>query len=507
MSERTIVVGAGIAGLSTALALGNCLVLTRPGFGSSELAQGGIAAAVGEHDDPPAHAADTLAVAAGIAERRVAEAIAAEAPERIRWLEDLGARFDRDPDGRLVLGREAGHRRRRVVHADGDATGAEVMRTLTSAIERRTDVTVLAGWDLVDLLRADDEVAGVVALDPDGVAVALAASAVVLATGGIGAAYLHTTNPPEVAGDGLAVAARAGARLADLEFVQFHPTALAIDADPVPLLTEALRGEGAILVDEAGHRFMPDVHPDAELAPRDVVARAIATRIRDGARVFLDATDAVGRAFPARFPTVWSAATAAGIDPRTEPMPGTPAEHYHMGGIATDLEGRTSLRGLWAAGEVASTGLHGANRLASNSLLEGMVVGAHVAASIRDANRSIPRTTLSAPAGVFDVTRPGDPARTRADRATLWDHVGIVRDAEGLRTAISRFDRPPALDLRGRNLPLVGRLIAEAALARRESRGAHHRTDHPHPDPAMARRSFTDPLPAPTAPVRMRDAA
>ena len=505
MSERTIVVGAGIAGLTTALTLSNCVVLTRPGFGSSELAQGGIAAAVGEHDTPPAHAADTLAVAAGIAEDHVAATITAEAPERIRWLQDLGARFDRDADGRLALGREAGHRRRRIVHADGDATGAEVMRTLTAAVQRRADITVLEGWDLVDLLRTDDGVAGVVALDPAGSAIALAASAVVLATGGIGAAYLHTTNPPEVAGDGLAAAARAGARLADLEFVQFHPTALAVAADPLPLLTEALRGEGAVLIDDTGRRFMPDIHPRAELAPRDVVARAISARIRGGARVFLDATDAVGRAFPERFPTVWAAATGAGIDPRSEPMPVTPAEHYHMGGIATDADGRTSLPGLWAAGEVASTGLHGANRLASNSLLEGMVVGAHVATSIRSAGRSMPTTTLHAPVGAFDVTRPTGGAST--DRETLWDHVGIVRDADGLTTAISRFDRPPGSDLRSRNLPLVGRLIAEAALARRESRGAHHRTDHPHPDPSMARRSFTEPAPASTAPVRLRNAA
>jgi len=504
MTAPVIVVGGGIAGLSVALGLGECIVLTRPGAGSSELAQGGIAAVVDPADDPADHAADTLRVSGGIGDPAAASTVTAAAAERIAWLVDLGARFDRDPTGRLTLGREAGHGRRRIVHATGDATGAEVMRALEAAVADHPDITVLEGWELVDLAVAGDGVAGVVALDRTGEPVVLPAAAVVLATGGLGAAYLRTTNPPEVTGDGLAVAARAGVTLADLEFVQFHPTALAVDADPVPLLTEALRGEGAILVDETGHRFMPEVHPDAELAPRDIVARAIAARIAAGHAVFLDATRAVGEVFPTRFPTVWASARRAGIDPRVEPLPVTPTEHYHMGGIATDLDGRTSLPGLWAVGEVGCTGLHGANRLASNSLLEGMVLGARAAVSIRTARRDGNASAARVPQDAFAVTRGDDPDTIRRLRTAMWERVGIVRDDTGLRSALATFAGIEGSSLRTRNLPLVGRLIAGAALARTESRGAHFRADHPHPDPTMAHRSFVTPVPAPTRTVALR---
>src|SRR5690606_29997999 len=413
---RAVVVGSGIAGLSTALGLERAVVLTRGplGSGSSRHAQGGIAAALAPDDSPAEHALDTLAVSAGLADPDVARAVAEAAAGRVGWLRTLGARFHLDAHGRLSLGREAGHRTRRVAHAGGDATGAEVMRALVAAVEARDDIEVLEGCELVDLVRHGTRVAGVLARTRDGGFAAVLAPAVVLATGGIGGLYARTTNPVEVTGEGLAVAARAGAELADLEFVQFHPTALAVDADPVPLLTEALRGEGAILMDDRGERFMLAEHPDAELAPRDVVARAIWRRRMAGREVYLDARAAVGAEFPQRFPSVWRTAQRYGLDPRIEPLPVTPAEHYFMGGIVTDLAGRTSLPGLWAVGEAAATGLHGANRLASNSLLEGMVLGAAASRSIKEAAlASSPSAGLEVPAGALAASAAAD-GRIRA---------------------------------------------------------------------------------------------
>lgn len=499
---RAVVVGSGIAGLSAALGMGDCVVLTRGelGSGSSRHAQGGIAAALASDDSPADHALDTLAVSAGLADAGAARAIAEAAAGRIDWLRVLGARFDLDEQGRLALGREAGHRARRVAHAGGDATGAEVMRTLAAAVDSRPDIDVLAGWELVDLVRSGRRVAGVLARRPDGGLAVVLAPAVVLATGGIGGLYARTTNPVEVTGDGLAAAARAGAELADLEFVQFHPTALDVDADPAPLLTEALRGEGAVVIDDRGERFMLGEHPDAELAPRDVLARAIWRRgTVDGRKVYLDARDAVGAAFPRRFPSVWRTAQRFGLDPRVEPLPVTPAEHYFMGGIATDLEGRTSFPGLWAVGEVGATGLHGANRLASNSLLEGMVVGAAAARSVAAVTApSAPAAGLEVPVGALGAPAEGDGRAAATVRALMWEHVGLVRDAGGLAHAISELERLEAFaGASDRNMLLVARLIAAAALARTESRGGHWRADHPHADPRQQCRRFVRPDPAP----------
>ncbi len=372
-----LVVGSGVAGLSTALGLGESIVVSAGPLGSTWWAQGGIAAAVGGDDRPDLHARDTMAVSGGIAVRDAVDILTDGGPAAIERLRDLGARFDISPSGDIALAREAGHQRRRVIHAEGDRTGYEVMRTLTEAVLDRPSIETLEGWRALDLVRADQRIVGLVVADPQGNREVIEAPAVVLATGGIGRLYLRTTNPPGVTGDGLAMAARVGVRLADLEFVQFHPTALDCGLDPMPLLTEALRGEGAHLVDNEGDRFMLPYHPDAELAPRDIVARAIFWQLDRGLGAYLDARSIED--FPQRFPTVFQLAQTAGLDPRTELLPVSPAAHYYMGGIDADPSGRTSLPGLWAVGEVASTGVHGANRLASNSLLEGLVFGALVA--------------------------------------------------------------------------------------------------------------------------------
>jgi len=446
---EVLVIGAGVAGLAAALGCAprRVTLLTKAPLGaggSTAWAQGGIAAALAADDAPALHAADTRAAAAGLAVDAAVERLTEEGPRRIAALLALGARFDRDPvTGGLALGREAAHGRRRILHAGGDATGAELSRALAAAVRRAGNVRVEEGSFALDLAvdprGGRRRVVGAFALDPDGRRVLHLAGAVVLATGGAGRLYPHTTNPPEVTADGLAMAARAGARLADLELVQFHPTALAAPvatggsdvipsrcspasggeesprsargdrpaaAPPLPLLTEALRGEGAVLVDERGRRFMPDEHPAGELAPRDVVARAIHRRLAAGGRVYLDARAALGDRFPERFPTAFRAARAAGLDPRSEPLPVVPAAHYHMGGVATDLAGRTSLPGLWACGEAASNGVHGANRLASNSLLEGLVFGAAVADELRAAPVPLPSAD-PATLGRLEIGRRG----------------------------------------------------------------------------------------------------
>lgn len=500
---EVIVVGSGLAGMTAALRLAPRAVtlLTKtpdlPG-GSSAHAQGGIAAAIGPQDSPAAHAADTVAAGAGLVDAAMAALLAEEGAEQVRALLAAGLPFDRGPDGAPLLGREAAHGAARIVHAGGDATGRTLVTALAAILRATPSVRVETDAFAVDLVVRAGRVCGLLAFHPEGW-VFHRAPRIVLATGGIGAAFARTTNPPEATGDGLALAARAGARLADLEFVQFHPTALAVDADPAPLLTEALRGAGALLLDRHGRRFMPDEHPLAELAPRDVVARAIGRRVAAGEPVFLDMAPALA-ARPDGFPTVLALCAGHGLDPRREPVPVAPAAHYHMGGVLTDADGRTSLDGLWACGEVACTGVHGANRLASNSLLEALVFGARVARDI--AARELPPLPPVAlpdppvaPAGVGRLLLDAisDEART-----VLYEGAGLVRSELGLRGARRRLDRlAAALDLlrdeagtgadpddvrrwgEARNRLLVGRLVVSAALARRESRGAHCRADHP----------------------------
>ncbi len=492
-----LVVGSGVAGLTVALTAPAATVLTPGrlgGDGSSAWAQGGIAAAVGPGDGPGCHADDTRAVAAGLGGGPAVDLLTAGGPGAIRSLVARGARFDRTAAGDLALGREAGHSRRRIVHADGDATGAEVMRALRAAAHERASVTVVEGATALDLAVAGGRVVGVLAAHASGERVLHLAPAVVLATGGIGRLYAATTNPAGVDGSGLAMAARVGARLADLEFVQFHPTALAAGADPMPLLTEALRGEGAVLVDDEGARFLPALHPAAELAPRDVVARAVWAKLEEGRKVYLDATG-IGGDFPTRFPTAYAAAAEAGLDPRVDPLPVAPAAHYFMGGIDAGPDGRTSVPGLWAVGEAAATGAHGANRLASNSLLEGLVFGERVAAEAAAAGPLPALRAVALPDRSF-----GDYDAVPQVRALMQKYVGVVRTGAGLAAArahLARLARRP-LDRPSRDAVEVAALLATAASERTESRGAHQRADHPEVDPARARRRFVAPRAAPT---------
>ncbi|RLE13937.1 MAG: L-aspartate oxidase [Actinobacteria bacterium] len=494
LHRHPLIVGSGIAGLATALSLNGSVVVTAAGVGdgSSALAQGGMAAAIDASDALADHVADTLRVGGGIADSRVAQAIASSAPELVNWLIEYGAAFDRGPEGDLMLGREAGHTARRIVHAGGDATGAEIIRALRIATVERTDIMLIPRTRLIDLIRFGDSIGGILALTDDGSVEAHIAPGVVLASGGIGGVYARSTNPRDVQGAGLAAAARQGATLADLEFVQFHPTALAVRDHPAPLVTEALRGEGAILVDENGTRFMVDIHPDAELAPRDVVARSIWQHRRSGHRTYLDSTSSVGDAIQERFPTVFTAALEAGIDARRQPIEIAPAEHYHMGGVATDLDGRTSISGLWACGEVASTGLHGANRLASNSLLEAAVMGHRVASSVASSVLETADEQGTVPVDAFDRASRYYEADTYSVRQIAWNNIGIARDRQGLEQALEELE---AIDGPPSDSSTVAGLIAAAALERTESRGAHYRTDFPDLDGELAERSHVTPRP------------
>lgn len=517
-----IVVGAGVAGLAAALAMRaqdggrqpRVLVVSKRRLGeggASNWAQGGVAAAMAADDSPWRHAADTVAVAGGIADRAAVDLLTGRGPRRLLELLGRGARFDRDAGGELALGREAAHSASRILHAGGDATGAEMVRALTAAVQAAPWIEVLEETLAEELLVEDGQVVGVLvrSLAGNGGLRAIGAGAVVLATGGIGQAWRYTTNPLEATGDGLAMAARAGARLADLEFMQFHPTALAGPRDPLPLLTEALRGEGATLLDGRGRRFMVDEHPLAELAPRDVVARAIFRRRQRGESVFLDAREAVGERFPQRFPTVFARCQEQGFDPRVDLLPVTPAAHYHMGGVATDLRGRAWLgkrgldAGLWACGEVASTGAHGANRLASNSLLEALVFGAEVGEDVvragvaRPGDRRVRRAAAAADGGNAAVrgltAGDGEALRARV-RQLMWDQVGLERDGDALASAFVELEllagEPVAVSGELRNLLTVARLVTAAALLRHESRGAHWRRDAPQADPSAAHRTL-----------------
>jgi L-aspartate oxidase len=499
-----VVVGAGLAGLFTALKLAPLPVTVvsaaRFGEGASSLwAQAGIAAALAEGDSPEAHAADTITAGAGIVDPKIAHLLAAEARDRIEDLLSYGVPFDKNLEGHWSLGREAAHGRNRILHVKGDTAGRAIMHALMEAVRQTPSISVVEGFAARDLVMRDGRVAGIKIAPVNGGPLArglvLSASAVVLATGGAGQLFAITTNPREARGEGIAIAARAGAVIADAEFVQFHPTAINIGRDPAPLATEALRGEGALLINARGERFMRAIHADAELGPRDVVARAVYREVASGRGAFLDCRP-LGPALAEHFPTVFAACRAAGIDPTREPIPVAPAAHYYMGGILTDAQGRSTVDGLWACGEVASTGAHGANRLASNSLLEAVVFGARVA---RDIAGTVPPANLKAPRP-SETEAPGATAagseNTRAEqvlRRTMTAEVAVIRDEKSLTAAlqvIAALEREAKGDPRLANMLTTAKLITAAALVRKESRGAHFRSDYPTADAKLARRSF-----------------
>lgn len=484
-----IVVGSGIAGLTAALhatdAGHRTTLVTKDalGGGCTALAQGGVAGVYGPADSPALHAVDTLAAGAGLSDPGAVDVLVADGASRIAELIARGVAFDRDAGGTLLLGREAAHTHARIVHAGGDATGAEISRALVAEV-RAADIEAIEHALLTDLLTHDGVVHGIRALR-DGAGIEILADAVILATGGAGHLYTHTTNPIAATGDGIAAAIRAGAAVADLEFVQFHPTVLAGSGF---LISEAVRGEGAAIIDEDGHRFLFDEHPDGELAPRDVVARAVARRAAaQGSPVRLDATMIGAARLAARFPTIDRITRERRLDWAREPIPVTPAAHYLMGGIATDLDGRTSLPGLLAAGEVARTGVHGANRLASNSLLEAAVFGARAAAAAgaRASRSQIPPVSAAQSGRIRDLS--GGMFSRAALKQQMWDHVGLLRTHDGLREALGRIrawraDAPQAMTraaCEDANLLLVAEATASAALARTRSVGAHHISHEP----------------------------
>jgi L-aspartate oxidase len=509
-----VVVGSGVAGLTAALdaaELGlRVVVVTKEDVdsGSTRYAQGGVAVVLGDvaGDSVDAHVADTLTAGAGLSDPVAVAAILEEGPAAVARLRARGAAFDLAPDGRPQRAREGGHSAFRVVHAGGDATGAEVERALVAAATDRR-LPLLAGHVATDVLRDEaGAVAGLALLDDAGRPGVLRAPAVLLASGGYGQLYASTTNPATATGDGVALALRAGAAAADLEFVQFHPTVLYTGpaVGQRPLVTEAVRGEGAVLLDRAGRRFMTGVHPLADLAPRDVVAAAITrTLAATGADcVHLDATSITG--FARRFPTVHAACREAGIDPAREPIPVTPAAHYACGGVVTDLHGRTGVPGLYAAGEVARTGLHGANRLASNSLLEGLVLGARAARAA-----AADREALRPAAGEPLAASPAVPLAPRdVVQRAMTAAAGIGRDAAGLAAASDRIECATAVAVpTGRAgvedaaLTLLAQAVLAAAGNRTETRGCHVRTDFPERDDRWQRAGLEITLDATGQPV------
>src|SRR5688500_17440335 len=486
IQTRCLVVGSGGAGLHTAWRAsehGEVLVLTKRSLfdSATAYAQGGIAAALGAGDSPELHRRDTLAAGAALCDAAAVEVLVEEGPARVRELQTAGARFDLGADGKLKLGKEAAHSRNRIVHAHGDQTGAEVARALSVRVRDSDRVAVFEKTRVLDLIVDGGRCCGVRA-SVAGRAVEIIADATVLATGGCGQVYRYTTNPVVSTGDGYAIAHRAGAKLADMEFVQFHPTALDTPENPLQLISEAVRGEGAVLLNEEGERFMIKRHRLAELAPRDVVAREIFRERAGGKRVLLDAR-MLGPRFEQRFPGIFAICRARGVDPANDLIPITPAAHYMMGGIVTDLRGRASLERLYACGEVSRTGVHGANRLASNSLLEGLVFAERVARDMIETKK------LTAPPRkkTWDVPalRDRSAAQVAADsmRQVMWDHCGIDRSAKGLRLGLAKLteiqSRLPEGATEEANMVQTSLLIADAALLRKESRGGHYRSDFP----------------------------
>ncbi len=483
-----LIVGAGLAGLYTALKLAPrpvyILTSRRSEKGAaSAWAQGGIAAALHPDDSPESHARDTIAAGDGLVDPEIARILSEEGPDRVRDLAALGVPFDRKDDGSLYLSLEAAHSMARVARVKGDTAGREIIKVMVQHARSADHITPLIGWRAESLIPdGHGGIAGALARRDDGAMLGVEADMTVLATGGVGGLFAVTTNPKTARGDSLGMAAVMGAEMRDMEFVQFHPTAIDIGRDPAPLATEALRGDGAVLINSTGKRFMTRYHADGELAPRDDVARAIFAEIQAGRGPMLDCREAVGDHFPDHFPTVFEACRSAGIDPRKQAIPVAPAVHYHMGGVATDSYGRTSLSGLLAVGECSATGLHGANRLASNSLLEAIVFGGRAAQMILDSELSPKKADKIKSQPWLSIT----PEISQTLRTGMTEFCGVRRQSKGLNLLLGRID--DLIERVGRANPLIAsRLIVASAIAREESRGGHFRDDYPD----MAQPSFS----------------
>jgi len=504
-----LVMGSGIAGMSSALAAAEegarvlMVLKDPPEQANTAWAQGGIAAAVEENGSVEAHIADTMRVGGSLCDLEVVRSVVSEAPAAIRRLVDLGTRFDHDEGGRFSLGREAGHSVPRVLHAHGDATGVELVRSLVEATARHPGIHILTGVFVIDLLTADGRCVGALARRRHGELVTILARAVIVASGGVGRLFRETSNVRGATGDGIAAAFRAGAAVRDVEFVQFHPTTLYLAGSERTLITEAVRGDGALIIDNLGRRFVADVHPAAELAPRDVVSRAILEHFarREVTDVYLDMRHWPAGHVKKRFPGLARICGHYDLDPEQHPIPVRPAAHYFIGGIVADLDGRTDLDGLFACGEAACTGLHGANRLASNSLLEGVVLG-HRAGLAASASRAahfhgdiFHSDARTADAALVDVD---DLRKSLVSR--MWRCAGILRDEAGLSDAVEaivrwriflsrvKLSRRAGFELE--NLLLLGNLVTAAATLRRESRGTHYRSDFSEPDDTEFQGSF-----------------
>lgn len=498
------VIGAGIAGLYTALQASehtDVVLISKRGLDDSNTrwAQGGIAAVTAKSDSPALHRQDTLIAGAGLCSYEAVEVLVHEGPERLKELIAYGTEFDKDAQGRYELTKEGAHSKRRILHAHGDATGAEIVRALSARVREQKNITVLENHFAIDLLTQDGECVGVIVMKPDGERFFLEAKATVLATGGAGQLYRYTTNPEIATADGIALAYRAGARIKDVEFIQFHPTALYYPGAPRFLISEAVRGEGAILRNTSGERFMEKYHPQKELAPRDIVARAIVSEMErtNAAYVYLDITHESEELIKHRFPTIYQFCLKYGLDMVTDWIPVAPACHYIMGGVQTDLNGETSTKRLFACGEVSCTGVHGANRLASNSLSEAVVFGHRIVKRVRE----LPPAPEVRPMEARAENRVHRFVNTREQRVKLQKlmlrHVGVKRQEKGLRKALEELERMQRFyayeheemeAFEFLNLLNAAVLTTRAALLREESRGGHYRNDFPNKDDLIWRK-------------------